>query len=79
MVEQAERLSEFGVNAAFVGELQKESVVNQKVSKGDVEVVLITPESILESQWREVLCSVTYRRRVPRASEIGEKRNISIF
>lgn len=64
MLEQVNRLKELGIKAAFVGELQDDINVKKSVVRGDVEVLLLTPEAIFESEWRNVLSSEAYRGRI---------------
>ena len=55
MLDQSKRWKKFDLKAAFVGELQKYEEVKDNVSKGLYNVVFMTPESVVDSQWRKVL------------------------
>ncbi len=76
LVEQTERLLSYGINAAFIGELQKDESVRQAVLDANVAVLFITPEAILHSKWRAILSSERYNKRI-RAVVIDEAHCIS--
>ena len=76
LVEQTERLISFGVNAAFLGELQTDETVKSSVLNGNASALFITPDSVLESKWRKVLASSRYNKKI-RAVVIDEAHCIS--
>ena len=64
MLDQSGRCKKFGLKATFVGELQKDQEVKDNVCKGLYNVVFMTPESVVDSQWRKVLSSLAYQGRI---------------
>eukprot|EP00795_Rhopilema_esculentum_P007200 gene7200-12870_t len=64
MLEQSDRFAKFGINAAFVGELQADISVKQRVRSGDIQVLFITPEAAFDSNWREVISSKSFSEKI---------------
>ena len=54
MLDQVERLKTLNIDAAFVGEQQKDHLVKEKVIAGDVDMLFITLNAVSESVWRRV-------------------------
>ena len=50
MVDQKKNFTPTGVSVEFVGEAQEDDAVVKKVLKGDVQLVYISPESILNNK-----------------------------
>ena len=62
MMEQRAVFSHRGLSVEFVGELQHELQSMQRVKEGEVQLLYISPESILRNlQWRKMLLSDTYQ------------------
>ena len=60
-IDQQEKFSLRGVSAEFVGEAQDENCIN-KVLQGKVQLVYISPESLLNNcSFRNMLLSPTYK------------------
>ena len=56
-----EKLQGRGINAAYVGELQKDWHEMKRLLEGNVEVVFISPESIVHNKaFRDMLRSEAY-------------------
>ena len=64
MVDQVTRCREMGLDAAFVGELQTDQFVKDNVINGKYFILFLTPESVVDSNWRMVLSSNVYRDRI---------------
>lgn len=60
MMEQSAKYSVQGITCAFVGELQDDLDTLKDVKTGKVQLLYISPESLLRNpQWRDMLlCSV---------------------
>ena len=76
MLEQATRLTDLGIDAKFIGELQSDPLFKESVVQGKVELLLLTPEAIFDSGWRKVLTSAKYSNRI-KAVVIDEAHCIS--
>ena len=76
LVEQTKHLLSFGINAAFLGDFQKDDSVRQAVIDTNVAVLFITPEAILHSKWRAIFSSERNNKRI-RAVVIDEAHCIS--
>ncbi|XP_014669492.1 PREDICTED: ATP-dependent DNA helicase Q-like SIM [Priapulus caudatus] len=56
MVDQVRALTDFGIKATFVGEMQNDSNVDTEIEKGHFSIVFASPEAVLTStRWRRVL------------------------
>ena len=65
MMDQQAKYSCLGLKTEFVGEAQTEAGVKEKVCSGEVQLVYITPECILEnSTYRNMLLSSSYQERL---------------
>ena len=64
MVDQARRCQDLGLQASFIGELQDDVDVKAGIVRGEYELVFVTPESLVDSNWRKVLSSSTYQGRI---------------
>lgn len=76
LVQQTERLCQWNLKAGFLGELQTDAGAKQEIIMGNVDILLVTPETIFDSEWRKVLSSATYQKRI-RAVIIDEAHCIS--
>ena len=64
-VDLTERLQGRGINAAFVGEQQKDWRETRRVLQGEAEIVFISPESIVHNKaFRDMLRSESYKERM---------------
>ena len=65
MMEQRAKYTMQGVCSEFVGELQQDIEAMTNVQKGLVQLLFISPESLLSNpQWREMLLLPVYQERV---------------
>ena len=65
MVEQTTKFNNLGVVTEFVGEAQTNPDAQRRVLRGEVQIVLISPENmILNSTYRNMLLSEKYRQRL---------------
>ena len=56
MQEQAQRFTAAGIKSRFVGETQIDPIVRQKVLKGDLDLVYISPENLINNSYYEIYC-----------------------
>ena len=61
MQEQAQR---FTATGGFVGETQKDPIVRQKVLNGDLDLVYISPENLINNSLILMLLSQDYKQRL---------------
>ena len=65
MVEQREKFTLRGIRTEFVGELQKDVDAIYAIKKGKIQLLFISPESVLRnSQWRDLLLSPVYQQNL---------------
>ena len=65
MMEQRSKYTTQGVCSEFVGELQQDIEAMTNIRKGLVQLLFISPESLLSNpQWREMLLLPVYQERV---------------
>ena len=65
MMEQSERFSSIGITSEFVGEAQLDPSVRQRVLRGLVPLVFISPEKIIcNTQYRNMLLTPNYKRHL---------------
>ena len=65
MMDQQAKYSPLGLRTEFVGEAQIDAAVKEKVRAGEVQLVYITPECILEtSTYRNMLLSPPYQEKL---------------
>ena len=65
MQEQTQRFCKAGIKSGFVGELQKDKGVQQKVLNGMLDLVYISPENIINNpRYRNMLQTPSYRERL---------------
>ena len=65
MMDQREKFSRVGLEAEFVGEAQQDPSVVARVRDGRVQLLYISPESLLTNlEWREMLQSEVYRENL---------------
>ena len=54
-----------GLSAEFVGELQTDPKSMRNVEEGNVQLLYVSPESILRNpRWREMILSSVYQRKL---------------
>ena len=64
-IDLTERLQGRGINAAYVGEQQKDWYQTRRVLQGDIDIVFISPESIIcNKDFRNMLRSEAYKKRM---------------
>ena len=65
MQEQAQRFTAARIKSGFVGETQKDPILRQKVLNGDLDLVYISPENLINnSRYRNMLLSQEYKQRL---------------
>ena len=65
MMDQQAKYSITGLKVEFVGEAQTDLACKKKVLKGEVQLVYITPENIIENKvYREMLLSSVYQENL---------------
>ena len=65
MIDQRKKYTPSGLAAEFVGGVQEDSGVLDKIEKGCYQLVYISPESLLrENRWREMLRSDVYQKNM---------------
>lgn len=65
MQEQTQRFCKAGIKSGFVGELQKDKGVQQKVLNGMLDLVYISPENIINNpRYRNMLQTPSYKERL---------------
>ena len=61
MIEQQRKFMEKGIKAEFVGEAQVDAAVVNRVLQGNLELLYISPENLLNNQkFRSMLISPSY-------------------
>ena len=51
------------LNAEFVGELQNDQAAKKKGFTGSTEIIFITPDSLAESNWKQVISGFEERMK----------------
>ncbi len=65
MIDQQAKFTAMGLKTKFVGEAQSDNAVRMRVLSGDVQLVLITPESLISNDtYRNMLQSTQYREKL---------------
>ena len=65
MIDQKDKFTKTGISAEFVGEAQKDDAAVTAVVVGDIQLVYISPESLLCSpRFRNMLLSESYKRNL---------------
>ena len=65
MIDQQTKYSHLGLITEFIGEAQPDKGVKEKVINGEVQLVYITPESMIEtSRYRDMLLSPPYQEKL---------------
>lgn len=65
MIDQREKFKSWGIAAEFVGEVQQDLEVMRDVKQGRIQLLYISPESLLRNpQWREMLLSTVYQENI---------------
>ena len=63
MIDQQQRFAPSVLNAEYVGEAQTDTTVKERVVKGEVQLVFITPENLITNKtFREMLLSPPYQK-----------------
>jgi len=61
MVDQKQNLMQMGVSVEFIGEAQCSEEAVQSVVKGEIQLVFISPESMLNNKFRNMLQKIKYQ------------------
>ena len=65
MIEQTARLNSLGILTQFVGEAKNDPDARHNVLKGQMQVVLISPENAIENpMYRNMFLSASYKQRM---------------
>lgn len=65
MMDQRSKFSEYGLTTEFVGEAQTDKSVSRRVLSGEVQLVYITPENLVENRlYRNMLLSRRYKEKL---------------
>ena len=65
MMEQRNKYVHSGISAEFIGEMQQDLDSMELVREGKVQLVYISPESLVENpQWRTMLLSAPYQKHL---------------
>ncbi len=65
MMDQSSKFAKHGLSTEFVGEAQTDKSVIKRVLKGEVQLVFITPENIVENPlYRNMLMSKSYKEKL---------------
>ena len=65
MQEQSQRFCKAGIKSGFVGELQKDQTVQQKVLNGHLDLVYISPENLINNpRYRNMLHTPIYKEQL---------------
>ena len=63
MMDQQAKISPMGISTEFVGEMQRDEAAIQRVLRGEVQLVYISPENIIGNpKFREMFLSDRYKR-----------------
>jgi bloom syndrome protein len=80
MLEQRAKFSVRGLSTEFVGELQQDIEAMSRVRQGMVQLLYISPESILSNpQWRDMLLLPVYQKNVVAALVVDEAHCITMW
>ena len=61
VVDQKQNLMQMGISVEFVGEAQCSEEAVQSVVKGEIQLVFISPESMLNNKFRNMLQKIKYQ------------------
>lgn len=65
MVDQCEKFKSLGMSADYVGEAQEDKLAMQRVISGEVQLVFISPEAIINNpKYRQMLSSSVYKEKL---------------
>jgi len=65
MIEQQRKFLDRGIKAEFVGEAQLDTAVVKKVLEGDLQLLYISPENLLNNKrYRSMLLSPQYSKNM---------------
>ena len=65
MMDQQQKFSERGIKAEFVGEAQTDKAIVAKVLRGDLQLLYISPENLLNnSNFQSILLSSQYKKNI---------------
>jgi len=79
MIDQREKFTRKGVSTEFVGEAQEDEVAVEAVIKGNIQLVCISPESLLcNPRFRNMLLSDKYKRNL-RALVVDEAHCVKLW
>ena len=79
MMDQREKFTSKGVSTEFVGEAQEDEVAVEAVIKGNIQLVYISPESLLcNPRFRNMLLSDNYKRNL-RAFVVDEAHCVKLW
>ena len=79
MIDQKDKFSRKGISTDFVGEVQEDETTVAAVIKGDIQLVYISPESLLlNSHFRNMLLSESYKTKL-RALVVDEAHCVKLW
>ena len=79
MIDQKDKFSRKGISTDFVGEAQEDETTVAAVIKGDIQLVYISPESLLlNSHFRNMLLSESYKTKL-RALVVDEAHCVKLW
>ena len=65
MIEQQKKFLQSGIKAEFVGESQTDPNVDKRVISGDLQLLYISPENLLNNQkYRSMLLTAAYSKNM---------------
>ena len=65
MIDQQAKFTAMGLSTEFVGEAQENREVVSKVLNGDVQIVFISPENLINNKsYRDMLLSEKYKNKL---------------
>ena len=65
MIDQQAKFTAMGLSTEFVGEAQESREVVSKVLNGDVQIVFISPENLINNKsYRDMLLSEKYKNKL---------------
>ena len=65
MIDQQAKFTVMGLSTEFVGEAEENREVVSKVLNGDVQLVFISPENLINNKsYRDMLLSVKYKNKL---------------
>lgn len=65
MIDQCEKFKSLGMSADYVGEAQEDKLAMQRVISGEVQLVFISPEAIINNpKYCQMLSSSVYKEKL---------------